>query len=143
MQLHERSCCGFRLSPKLPTRRDEGSSSRCSRRKREAQSCQPISTAVHKYSLTPTAARKSTKTIKSTRPTIRRRTRRIQWKTSPVEKGRFRLAEKDCVRNCLNVYNSSLLKYNPWLNQHRTRSTPQHGRGKDARCASRLEDQAP
>ena len=98
MQLHDRSFGGFRLSQKPPTRWDEGSSSRCSRRKREAQSCQPISTAVQQYSLTPTASRKTTKTIKSTRLTIRRRTRRFQSKKSPVEKGRFRLAESDCVR---------------------------------------------
>ena len=50
---------------------------------------------------TPTASRKSSKTIKSTRLTIRRRTRRIQSKKSPVEKGRFRLAESDCIRNGL------------------------------------------
>ena len=101
MRLHERSFGGFRLSPKPPTCWDEGSSSRCSRRQREAQSCQPISPAVQQYSLTPTASRKSTKTIKSTRLTIRRRTRRIQSKKSPVEKGRFRLAESDCIRNGL------------------------------------------
>ena len=99
--LHERSFGGFWLSRKPPTRWDEGSPSRCSRRKREAQSCQPISTAVQQYSLTPTASRKSTKTIKSTRLTIRRRTRRIQSKKSLVEKGRFRLAESDCIRNGL------------------------------------------
>ena len=103
MQLHERSFGGFRLSPKPPTRWDEGSPSRCSRRKREAQSCQPIPTAVQQYSLTPTASRKSTKTIKSTRLTIRRRTRRIQSKKSPVEKGRFRLAESDRIRNGLII----------------------------------------
>ena len=102
MQLHERSFGGFRLSPKSPTRWDEGSSSRCSRRQREAQSCQPISPAVQQYSLTPTASRKSTKTIKSTRLTIRRRTRRIQSKKNPVEKGRFLLAASDCIRNGLN-----------------------------------------
>ena len=89
MQLHERSIGGFRLSPKPPTRLDEGSSSRCSRRKRDAQSCQPISTAVQQYSVTPTASRKSTKTIKPTRLTIRRRTRRIQPKKSPVERAVF------------------------------------------------------
>ena len=99
VQLHERSLGGFRLSPTPPTRWDEGSPSRCSRRKREAQSCQPIPTAVQQYSLTPTASRKSTKTIKSTRLTIRRRTRRIQSKKSPVEKGRFQLAESDCINN--------------------------------------------
>ena len=103
MQLHERSFGGFRPSPKPPTCWDEGSSSRCSRRQREAQSCQPISPAVQQYSLTPTASRKSTKAIKSTRLTIRRRTRRIQSKKSqsPVEKGRLRLAESDCIRNGL------------------------------------------
>ena len=69
MQLHERSFGGFRLSPKPPTRWDEGSSSRCSRRQREAQSCRPISPCVQQYSLTPTASRNSTKTIKSTRLT--------------------------------------------------------------------------
>ena len=100
MQLHERTCGGFRLSPKPPTRWDEGSSSRCSRRKREAQSC--LSTAVQQYSLTPTASRKSTKTIKWTRRAIRRRTRRFQSKKRPVEKGRFRLAESDCIRNGLD-----------------------------------------
>ena len=91
MQLHERSFGGFRLSPKPPTRWDEGSSSRCSRRKREAQSCQPILTAVQQYSLTPTAStnRKSTKTIKSTRLTIGRRTRIIQSKKIPDKKGPF------------------------------------------------------
>ena len=97
------ACCsfgGFRLSPKPPTCWDEGSSSRCSRRQREAQSCQPISPAVQQYSLTPTASRKSTETIKSTRLTIRR-IRRFQSKKYPVEKGRFRLAESDCIRNCL------------------------------------------
>ena len=103
MQLHERSFGGFRLSPKPPTRWDEGSSSRCSRRQRQAQSCKPISPAIQQYSLTPTASRKSTKTIKSTRLTIRRRTRRIQSKKSPVEKGRFRLAESDCIRNGLEA----------------------------------------
>ena len=65
MHLHERSFGGFRLSPKPPTRWDEGSSSRCSRRKREAQSCQPISPAVQQYSLTLTAFRNSTKTTKN------------------------------------------------------------------------------
>ena len=104
MQLHERSFGGFRLSPKPPTRWDKGSSSRCSRRKREAQSCQPISPAVQLYSLTPTASRKSTKTIKSTRLTIKRRTRRIQSRKSPVENGPFRLAESDCIRNGLTVF---------------------------------------
>ena len=49
VQLHERSFGGFRLSPKPRNRWDEGSSSRCSRRKREAQSCQHISTAAQKY----------------------------------------------------------------------------------------------
>ena len=43
VQLHERSFGGLQLSPKLPTRWDNGSPSRCSRRQREAQSCQPIS----------------------------------------------------------------------------------------------------
>ena len=100
MQLHERSFGGFRLSPKPPTRWDEGLSSRWSRRKREAQSCQPISPAVQQYSLTPTVSGRSTKTIKSTRLTIRR-TRRIQSKKSPVDKGRLRLAESDCIRNGL------------------------------------------
>ena len=52
---------GFRLSPKPPTRWDEGSPSRCSPRKREAQSCQPVSTAVQQYSLTPTSSMKRTK----------------------------------------------------------------------------------
>ena len=80
VQLRKRSFGGFRLSPKSSTRWDESSSSRCSRRKREAQSCQPISTAVQQYSLTPTASRKSTRTIKWTRLTIRRRTRRFQSK---------------------------------------------------------------
>ena len=101
VQLHESSFGGFRLSPKPSTRWDEGSSSRCSRRKREAQSCQPISPAVQQYSLTPTASRKSTKTIKSTRLTIRRRTRRIQSEKSPVENGPIRLVESDCIRNGL------------------------------------------
>ena len=58
-------------------------------------------TAVQQYSLAPTASRKSTKAIKSTSLTMRRRTRRIQSKKSPVEKGRFRLAESDCVSNGL------------------------------------------
>ena len=80
VQLHERSFGGFRLSPKPPSRWDKGSPSRCSRRKREAQSYQRISPAVHQYSLTRTASRKSTKTIKSTRLTIRRRTIRISRK---------------------------------------------------------------
>ena len=109
VQLHKRSFGGFRLSPKPPTRWNEGSPSRCSRRKREAQSCQPISTAVQQYSLTPTASRKSTKTIKSTRLTIRRRTRRIQSKQSPVEKGRFRLAKSDRIRSGLRVVDPVLL----------------------------------
>ena len=61
-----------------------------------------FSTLIQQYSLTPTASRKSTKTIKSTRLPIRRRTRRIQSKKSPVEKGRFRLAESDCIRNGLS-----------------------------------------
>ena len=100
MQLHERSFGGFRLSSKPPTRWEEGSSSRCSRRKPEAQSYQPISPAVQQYFLTPNASRKSKKTIKSTRLTVR--TGRIQPKKSPVEKGRFRLAESDCIRNGLN-----------------------------------------
>ena len=111
MQLHERSFGGFRLSPKPPTCWDEGSSSRCSRRQRETQSCQPISPAVQQYSLTPTASRKSTETIKSTRLTIRRRTRRIQSKKSPVEKRRFRLAEFDCIRNGLTAGLKFLLKF--------------------------------
>ena len=106
----------FRLSPKPPTRWDDGSSSRSSRRKREAHSCQPISTAVQQYSLTPTASTKSTKTTKSTRLTIRR-TRRIQPKKCPVEKGRFRLAESDCVRNSLGIflYNRSACCYHTQL----------------------------
>ena len=99
VQLHERSFGGLRLSPKPPTRWDEGSPSSCSRRKREERSWQPISTAVQQYSFTPTASRKSTKTIKSTRLTIRRRIRRIKSTKSTVEKGRFRLAESDCIRN--------------------------------------------
>ena len=98
-QLHERSFGGVRLSPQPPTRGDEGSPSRCSRRRREAQSCQPISTVIQQYSLTPTASRKTTRTKKSTRLTIRKRTRRIQSKKSPVKKGRFRLAESDCIGN--------------------------------------------
>ena len=53
-----------------------------------------VSSVIQQYSLTPTVSRKSTRTIKSTRLTIRR-TRRIQSKKSPVEKGRFRLAESD------------------------------------------------
>ena len=70
-----------------------------SERAPEAQSCQPISTAVQQYSRTPNASRKSTKTKKCTRLTIRRRTRRFQSKTNPAEKGRFRPAESDCIRN--------------------------------------------
>ena len=71
-----------------------------------------ISTAVQQYSLTPTASRKSTKTMKSTRLTIRTRTRRIQSKTSPVEEGRFRLAESDCKRNGLSSsYQLSTYRY--------------------------------
>ena len=101
MQLHELSFGGFTLSPKPPTRCAERSSSRCSRRKRDARSCQPISTFVQQYSLTPTASRKDTKIIKSTRLTTRRRARRYQSKKSPVEKGRFRLAESDRIRNDL------------------------------------------
>ena len=89
MQLHERSFGGFRLSPKPPTLWDEGSSSRCSPIKREAQSCHPISTAVQQYSLTPFASRKSAKTIKSTRLTIRRKTRRFQTKNKSSRKGPF------------------------------------------------------
>ena len=86
------------------TRVRRARSTRCSRGTREAQSCQPIfdcHRAGQQYSLTPTTSRKSTKTIKSTRLTTRRRTRRIQSKKSPVEKGRFRQAESDCVRNGL------------------------------------------
>ena len=75
VQLYERSFGGFRLSPKPPTRWDEDSSSRCSRRERVGQSCQPISTAVQQYSLKPTASRKSTRIKKSTRLTIRIRNR--------------------------------------------------------------------
>ena len=101
VQLHERSFGGFHLSPKPPTRWDEGSSSRCSRRKREARRRHPISTAVQQYSLTPTAAGKSTNFMEWTRLTIRRRTRRFQSNKSSVEKGRFRLAESDCRRNGL------------------------------------------
>ena len=64
------ACCsfgGFRLSPKPPTRWDESSSSRCSRRQRETQlptdfAC--CTAVLPQYSLTPTASRKSTKTIK-------------------------------------------------------------------------------
>ena len=82
VQLHKRSFGGFRLSPKPPTRWDEGSSSRCSRRMREAQSCQSISTAVQQCTLTPTAPRKSTKTIKSTRLTIRSRSPRWRVRLS-------------------------------------------------------------
>ena len=69
MQLHERTKL-WRLSAKpKATNWDEGLSSRCSGRKRETQSRQPISTPVQQYSLTPTASRKSTKTIKPTRLT--------------------------------------------------------------------------
>ena len=104
MQLHKRSFGGFRLRPKPPTCWDEGSSSRCSRRRRDALSCQPISPVVQQYSSTPTASRKSTETIKSTRLTIRRRTTTIQSKKIPVKKGRFRLPESGCIRNGLNIY---------------------------------------
>ena len=90
VQLYERSLNGFLLS-KSSTRRDERSSSRCSRRKREARSCQPISTAVQQYSLTPTACRNSKKTTKPARLAIRR-TRNTQSRKSPVGKGGFRLA---------------------------------------------------
>ena len=47
----------------------------------------PFSTAIQQYSLTPTASRKSTKTVKSTRLAIRRRTRRIQSKKDRVRNG--------------------------------------------------------
>ena len=73
-------------------------------------------TPIQQYSLTPTASRRSTKTMKSTRVTIRRRTRRIQSKTSPVEKGRFRLAESECVRNGLSLI--SLLELSFYLFSH-------------------------
>ena len=55
---------------------------------REAQSCQPISTAVQQYSLTPTVSRKSTKTIKSTRLTTTR-TRRFQSKKVQSNRAAF------------------------------------------------------
>ena len=119
MQLHERSFGGFRLRPKPPTRWDEGSSSRCSRRKREAQRCQPISTAVRQYSLTQTASRKSTKTIKSTRLTIRRGARRIQSKKRPVEKGRFRLAESDCCMRNGRTHQAGILYFNKYSLDYR------------------------
>ena len=103
------TCCsfgGFRLSPTPPTRLDEGSS----RVKHALLAKNARSTEmptgfrrIQQYSLTPTASRKSTKTIKSTRLTIRRRARRTQSKKSPVEKGRFRLAESDCERNGLTL----------------------------------------
>ena len=81
MQLHERSFGDFRLSPKPPTRWDEGSSSRCWRRKRQAQSCQPISPAVQQYSLTPTASRNSTKNYKIDSTDDKKKDRK-----NPVEK---------------------------------------------------------
>ena len=116
MQRHERSFSAFRLSPTPPTRLDQGSSraknallarndareERVAREERaEHRAANRVSSAIQQYSLTPTASGKSTKTIKSTRPTIRRTTRKIQSKKSPVQKGRFRLAESDCVRNGL------------------------------------------
>ena len=144
MQRHERSFGGFRLSPTPPTRLDEGSSrvkrallarnarSTLGRRfvTREARvargerakhrAANRVSSAIQQYSLTPTASRKSTKTIKSTRLTVGRKDTRIQSKNSPVEgpfstggirlykkgpkKARFGLQSKnksDCVRNGL------------------------------------------
>ena len=91
------ACCssvGFRLSPTPPTRLDKGPSRAkhallAKNARSTAESCQPIfdcHTAVQQYSLTPTASKKSTKTLKSTRPTIRRGTRRIQWEKNPAEK---------------------------------------------------------
>ena len=72
-----------------------------------------FSTAIQQYSLTPTASRKSTKTLESNRLTIRKRTRRIQSKKIPVEKGRFRLAEFDCIiRNGLTGKNKQNGKSN-------------------------------
>ena len=68
-------------------------------------------TAIQQYSLTSTASRKSTKTIKSTRLTISRRIRRIQSKKSPGGKGRFRLAQSDCVRNGLRVVSNDQTKF--------------------------------
>ena len=66
-------------------------------------------TAIQQYCLTPTASRESsTKTIKSTRLTIRRRTRKTQTKKSQVEKRRFRPAEPDCVRNGFSITSSSV-----------------------------------
>ena len=110
MQLHEHSFGGFRLNPKPPTRWDEGSSSRCSRRQREAQSCQPISPAVQQYSLTPTASRKSTKSIKSTRLTIRRRTiweessRKKSSRKGPFSTGGIRLHKKWLYCCCWRLF---------------------------------------
>ena len=101
MQRHERSFGGFRLSP-TPTRGFVAREARVAREERaKPRAANRFSTAIQQYSLTPTASRKSTKTIKSTRLTIRRRTRRIQPKKSPVVEGRFRLAEPDCVTNGL------------------------------------------
>ena len=106
MQLPVRGFGGFRLSPKPPTRWDEGSSCRCSRRMREAQSCQPISTAVQQYSLTPTASRKSAKTMKSTRLTTdgKKKDQKIPAEKKSGQKNRFRLAEPDCVRSGLRSF---------------------------------------
>ena len=58
--------------------------------------------AMEQYSLTSTASRESTKTLKSTRLTIRRskKEQKNPIEKSPVEKGRFRLAESDCVSFC-------------------------------------------
>ena len=110
VQLHESSFGGFRLSPKPPTRWNEGSPSRCSRRNREAQSCQPISTAVQQYSLTRTASRKSTKTIKSARLTTRRRTGRIRSKKisrrkRPFSTGGIRLCKNGLSQSKKSVEN--------------------------------------
>ena len=102
MQLHERSFGGFRLSPKPPTRWDEGSSSRCSRRKREAQSCQPISPAVQQIVLTHTNRLwEEHKNYNSDSTDDKKKDGRIQSNKSPVKKGRLRLAESDCIRKGL------------------------------------------
>ena len=119
MQRHERSFGGFWLSPNATNplgRRFVASEARVAREERaKHKAANRFSTAIQQYSLTPTAStnRKNTKTTKSTRLTIRR-TRRIQSKKSLVEKGRFRLAESDCVRDGLRV---ALTK-----NPHRTRA---------------------
>ena len=121
------ACCssgGFRLSPTPPIRLNEGSS------RAKHRAANRFWTAIQLYFLTSTAFRKSTKTIKSTRLTIRRRIRRIQSKKSPVEKGRFQLAESDCVRNGRIILNPNG-SYIPVQDGERRGSDAAHSRKRE------------